>query len=132
MCMCTGTFWEINSNSLIFFLCVCPFSNLSLFAQSLISHYILFHLLDICFSAAYSLLVQPNAAMCIHCGGQEGRPGMETRACCSHPKLSNLHRWLVQGLSGNSVLLHFSRNMATILGAYIFFSWRKQTEEVKF
>lgn len=28
--------------------------------------------------------------------------------------------------------LHFSRNMATILGAYIPLSWRKQTEELQF
>lgn len=89
---------------IFFFFFLWPVSNLSLFAQSLISHYVLSHLLDICFSAAYSLLVQPNAAMCIHCGGQEGGPSMETRECCSHLQLSNFHWRLVQGFSGNSVL----------------------------
>lgn len=93
-----------SGKSIVIFFFSCGQLAISLFAQSLISRYVLSHLLDICFSAAYSLLVQLNAAMCIHCGGQEGGPGMETRECCSRLHLSNFHWWLVQGFSGNSVL----------------------------
>lgn len=91
-----------------FFFCFHPFSNLSLSFCS-VSHLPLcaFQTVPapgkVCFSAAYSLLAPRNlmAARCIPCGGQEGGPGTETRARCSHLQLSNFHCQRVQRLSGN-------------------------------
>lgn len=78
--------------------------------------------------------------LCSHCATsccrvpwlrQAGGPGAETRACCSHPQPPNFHCQVLHSLPGNWVLCIFSRNMATILGACVPFSRRKETEEVQ-
>lgn len=112
MCIWTGTLGKSIVN----------LYNLSLFAQSLISHYVPSHLLDICFSAAYSLLVQPNTAMCIHCGGQEGRTWLGDKGMLPSSAAFKLPLLVSPGLFWQFSPLHFSGNMATILEAYILFS----------
>lgn len=88
------------------FFCFHPFSNLSLSFCS-VSHLPLcaFQTVpapgNVCCSAACSLLGQPDASRCIHHGRQEGGPGVETRACCSHLQLSNFHCEFDQRLPGN-------------------------------